>query len=138
MELTRVESSNIEAIGYDEARRTLRIKFKSGQSFDYLGVPIGIYREMMGAESKGKYLTAHVKGRFNSQKLDAVAYCRTCSDWTAIGHRKVEERREVGRCSCDRSEHFDKERLETDTACKKYRRDPARIVADAGKIEILR
>lgn len=131
--MVKVKSSNIEAIGYLPSERVLRIKFLSGQVFDYLGVPACIFDELLKAESLGKYFSAHIKGRFNYHKQEAPAYCRTCAEWTPTGYIKAEEKKAVGRCCCKTAEHYDKERLETDSACKKYSRDVRRLEADGKK-----
>lgn len=38
MELTRVRSNAVRAVGYDAATRTMRVAFRNGRTYDYLDV----------------------------------------------------------------------------------------------------
>ncbi len=67
MERTPVTSSNIRAIGYETD--TLEVEFNSGLVYQYHGVPVNEHEAMMNAESKGKYLNAHIKGHYSFTKL---------------------------------------------------------------------
>ncbi len=60
MKLTSVESSMIHAIGYDSKTRVLEVVFNSGQTYCYEGVPPKIYKELLAAESKGRYMRAEI------------------------------------------------------------------------------
>jgi hypothetical protein len=59
---TPVESSNVEAVGYDAPARRLWVKFRAGSTYRYEGVPAETFRGLVAASSKGKYLHAHVIG----------------------------------------------------------------------------
>lgn len=56
MKLTTVESSMIHAVGYDSKTRVLEVVFNSGRTYCYEGVPPKVYKELMAAESKGRYM----------------------------------------------------------------------------------
>lgn len=56
MLLQTVESSMIQAVGYDETLQTLRVVFNNGRVYEYLQVPPAVYTELMKADSKGRYL----------------------------------------------------------------------------------
>jgi hypothetical protein len=58
--LIPVESSMIQAVGYDSKTRTLEVVFNSGRAYCYEGVPPKIYKELMAAESKGRYMLSAV------------------------------------------------------------------------------
>jgi hypothetical protein len=58
------DSSAIEGFGYDEARRTLEVRFKSGQAYTYFNVPPKVFDAMQDAPSKGHFVTDHVKNKF--------------------------------------------------------------------------
>lgn len=51
--LTPVKSSNVEAMGYDEATRTARIRFKGGQTYRYANVPKELYESVVASPSVG-------------------------------------------------------------------------------------
>ena len=61
MELTRVESSMIYAVGYDEDTQTLEIVFNSGGIYRYADVPPEEYEDLLNADSKGRYFLAHIR-----------------------------------------------------------------------------
>ncbi len=56
MQLITVESSMLYAVGYDSKNRTLEVVFNSGGVYRYHDVPPEEYKELMAAESKGRYI----------------------------------------------------------------------------------
>lgn len=60
--LIGVESSWVDAVGYDRSKRALYVRFRSGVVCRYLGVEPSVYEEMMDAPSKGKFVHARIKG----------------------------------------------------------------------------
>lgn len=70
LEMHYVDSSNVEAIGYDPARQELHVRFlKSGETYVYYNVEEWVFDEMMQADSKGTYLNANIKGCYDYGKL---------------------------------------------------------------------
>jgi hypothetical protein len=67
-EMVYVDSSNIEAIGYDETALELHIQFLSGGYYVYHDVPRGIFDELMYAPSKGSFLNREIKGVYQFTK----------------------------------------------------------------------
>jgi hypothetical protein len=65
----RLDSSAIEAVTYDEKRRTLDVQFREGDSYRYMHVPEFVYRALLNAESAGAFWNA-VKDQFEYVKLD--------------------------------------------------------------------
>ncbi len=63
-----VVSSNLQAVGYDPARRELRVVFKSGAVHDHMGVGPEEHSALMAADSHGKHYNEHIKGRYASLK----------------------------------------------------------------------
>ena len=61
-----VASTLISHIGYADS--TLRIWFKSGDTFDYEGVPEHVFDEMRDSDSVGKYFHANVKGKYTAKR----------------------------------------------------------------------
>ena len=68
-EMIYVDSSNIEAIGYDEIAQDLHVLFLSGAIYAYHSVPREIYDAIMNAPSKGSFLNREVKGVYEYSKL---------------------------------------------------------------------
>lgn len=60
MELHSVESSMIQAVGYEEDNQTLLVIFNSGKTYHYLEVPKETYEELLAADSKGSYMLSFV------------------------------------------------------------------------------
>ena len=58
--LLPVESTMIQAVGYDPKTRTLEVVFNSGRTYCYEGVPPKVYKELMAAESKGRYMQSEI------------------------------------------------------------------------------
>ena len=71
MEITMlpVASTNIGAIGYDEASQTLAIRFHSGGTYAYDGVMPDVWQRFQAAESKGKFFHQHIKPTYQGRTL---------------------------------------------------------------------
>ncbi|KKK77677.1 hypothetical protein LCGC14_2851170 [marine sediment metagenome] len=69
MEMTEVESSHIEAIGYDSGVQQVRVRFKGGATYVYYDVPANIANNFIEAESVGEYLNEHIKGEYRYEKV---------------------------------------------------------------------
>ena len=67
-DMTYVDSSNIEAIGYDEDSEELYVQFLSGGCYIYHKVPSYVFGEMMNAPSKGSFLNREIKGIYSYAK----------------------------------------------------------------------
>ncbi len=57
--MTNVNSSNIQAIGFEE--NILIVKFKDGSIYHYYNVDESLFDGLLNATSKGKYLNEYVK-----------------------------------------------------------------------------
>lgn len=64
MQRYSVASSNISAIGYNQATETLEVEFLSGSVYQYYNVPQNIYDQLMAAGSKGRFLNAYIKNAY--------------------------------------------------------------------------
>jgi hypothetical protein len=69
-----VSSSNILSIGYDPLTRTMEVEFgddpdHSGRIYHYLDVPPETHRDLMSAESHGKFLHRNVMWVFSYQRV---------------------------------------------------------------------
>lgn len=67
MLLNEVESSTIEAVGYEGT--TLEVKFKTGKTYRYQAVPEQVYNELMGSSSKGSYFAKHIRNEYTCERL---------------------------------------------------------------------
>ena len=64
-----VASSVLAAVGYDEYAKRLVVRFKSGATYEYLNIPEPLYAELMASNAKGKFYSAHIRGKFDGRKL---------------------------------------------------------------------
>jgi hypothetical protein len=69
MKLEPVESSMIQAAGYDEKSSTLEVVFNSGKTYRYFEVPKTVYLELMESDSKGSYMLSDVIDCFPSEQV---------------------------------------------------------------------
>ena len=60
MELKSVDSTLMEAVGYEAATQELEVIFTTGKTYRYVGVPRNVYAALLAAESKGRYLHENV------------------------------------------------------------------------------
>jgi len=70
MEMKPVVSSNVASVGYDEPSLTLFVRFQSGGTYEYSGVPAEEYQALCASASIGSYLAAHIKARFRAKKSE--------------------------------------------------------------------
>lgn len=52
MDMVRVNSSAISAVGYDPTSRRMKITFTQGHTYDFCGVPQHVYDGLLRASSK--------------------------------------------------------------------------------------
>ena len=64
-----VSSSSLASVGYDAVAKVLEIEFRRGAVYRYLAVPEAIFRKFMSAESKGRYFSQHIRGRYDFQRI---------------------------------------------------------------------
>lgn len=63
-EMVPVQSSNIESVGYDQAGRTMHVKFKGSGTYVFEDVSPEAHASLVGADSIGRHFHANVKGKF--------------------------------------------------------------------------
>jgi hypothetical protein len=64
MDMIRVNSSAISAIGYDPASLRMQIRFQQGHTYTYCRVPQSVFDGLLRASSKGTYYDRHIKDRY--------------------------------------------------------------------------
>ena len=64
MNTVAVESSALAQVAYDNQDAILRVEFRDGAVYQYLGVPPGIYEDLLRADSKGAYFNDHIRSLF--------------------------------------------------------------------------
>ena len=66
MEMIKVQSSNIQEIGYDG--KDLYVKYTSG-TYRYANVSVKLFEELKNAESKGKFMNQFIKNNYKYERL---------------------------------------------------------------------
>lgn len=69
MEWLPIESKMFTAGAYDAGRRTLYLRFSSGEVYRYFCFPVNQYREFLNAESRGRYFLSHIRDHFRYERL---------------------------------------------------------------------
>lgn len=68
--LKPVQSSNVQAVGYDPQARRLAVQFKgSGGIYHYDGVEQSDHDKLIGAESIGSHFSQHIRGKFPHRQV---------------------------------------------------------------------
>ena len=62
------DESHVNEFGYDRHKKLLTIKFKYGD-YTYAGVPAKIFEDLVNSTSKGKFINANIKGKFEFKKV---------------------------------------------------------------------
>lgn len=65
--MTPVVSSNIDSVGYEGT--DLLVRYSSGVTYKYLGVPKTIFEDVLRAESVGKFINQFIKHNYNFERL---------------------------------------------------------------------
>jgi KTSC domain len=64
MQMIRVSSSAISAVGYDPDTHRMKITFVQGHTYDLCRVPQHVFDGLLRAGSKGGYYNDHIKDRY--------------------------------------------------------------------------
>lgn len=60
IQMFKVYSTNIVALGYDESRKILRVIFKDNSSYLYFNVEPEVWENLKNSESKGRTLSESI------------------------------------------------------------------------------
>jgi hypothetical protein len=69
METVEVTSSTIREVKYDLTKEELIITFKNNAQYLYEGVSPETFKELISADSVGKYFDKEIKGKYNFKRL---------------------------------------------------------------------
>jgi len=64
-----VSSSNVAAVGYQEADQALFVEFHSGALYRYEGVPRDVYDAFVAASSKGRFVWQRLRDRYSYRRV---------------------------------------------------------------------
>ena len=69
LERQTVKSRILRSMGYDESTKILEIEFQTGLVYQYAGVPLKVYQELIRSDEIGKYFTDKVRNRFRTKQI---------------------------------------------------------------------
>jgi len=69
LERQSVKSVILSSVGYDESTKVLEIEFHSGLVYQYSGVPLKIYKDLMHSNEIGKYFSDKVRTQFRTKQV---------------------------------------------------------------------
>ena len=65
-----VESTAINEIDYDHERAKLLVRFVSGESYVYVGVPGEVHRSFVEADSKGRFFQSEIRDCYPYHRVE--------------------------------------------------------------------
>ena len=68
--MTKVNSSNVDEIGYDEATQIVYVRFLNNSLYIYKNVPEIVYQGLLNAPSVGSYLHRNFKNVYPYERLE--------------------------------------------------------------------
>jgi hypothetical protein len=66
-----VKSVILRSVGYDDSTKILEIEFHSGLVYQYLGVPLKVYTDLMRSGEVGKFFSEKVRTQFRTKQVVA-------------------------------------------------------------------
>lgn len=69
MKMISKHSSHIDAVGYDAGTQELHVRFKSGKTYAYMGVPRKDADFVLNGESPGTALHDFIKGIYDHKQV---------------------------------------------------------------------
>ncbi len=69
MDMFPVNSETIGAVGYDKETKTLRVRFRNGETFDYAGVQNAMFESLRDSPFIDLFFINMIKGRYDSRKI---------------------------------------------------------------------
>jgi hypothetical protein len=64
MEMIRVNSTAMLAVGYDPSTQRMKVTFQQGDTYDFCRVPQRVFDGLLRAPSKGTYYNDFIKDRY--------------------------------------------------------------------------
>lgn len=64
-----VISSELKSVGYDHDTRMLEIDFHTGGIYQYADVPLNQFRQLMAAQSKGRYFNRNIRTKYPCKRV---------------------------------------------------------------------
>ena len=69
MDRRTVRSRSVASAGYDERSRTLEVEFTNGSVYQYSDVPLGVYEQLLSAESIGRFVNQQIRNLYRYVRM---------------------------------------------------------------------
>lgn len=69
MQMTKISSGKLRAIGYDTSKRTLRVELEDGSALEYTNVGESIWRTFKGASAQWSYYRDAIEPEFTASRV---------------------------------------------------------------------
>lgn len=77
MEMKRISSGKLRAIGYDARQRLLRVELDDGSAIEYAAVGEEVWRRLAGSGSAWSYYRDNVEEEFTGRRVAAKTSPKT-------------------------------------------------------------
>lgn len=64
-----VQSRAIASVGYDPASNVLELEFADGDVYRYYAVPRRVHRELLAADSMGRYFQSEIRDQYGYERI---------------------------------------------------------------------
>ena len=71
-EMVQVVSTSIDAVGFDPVSAELWVRFVTGTTYVYSGVPEPVFDEFLLAESKGRYFNGEIRDTYPFRQAEVT------------------------------------------------------------------
>ncbi len=69
MRRKQVVSTSLASVGYEAATRILEVEFRKGRIYRYHDVGPDIVERLMTADSKGRFMNAHIRNAYRFTRI---------------------------------------------------------------------
>ncbi len=71
MDMKRISSGKLRAVGYDSRQRVLRVEFSDGSAIEHVGVGDEVWRRISSSSAAWSYYRDNVEEEFTSRRATA-------------------------------------------------------------------
>ena len=65
----RASSTNIKEVGFDPTTSELQVRFRSGATYRYVGIPESLWQQFKETGFSGRFLNTDIKGLYEYERL---------------------------------------------------------------------
>ena len=68
-----VDSTSLASVMFSPEHNVLEVAFRNGLVYEYFGVPLSLYEQLLAAQSKGAFMHRFIRTRFPYRRIDRPA-----------------------------------------------------------------